>query len=144
MWLVEVVMRLNIGLMADTTCELLWLDQLLCAFLITPTAPAKLYCDNKSALHIASNLVFHERTKHVENDCHVVRDQLKSGFLKTFHVDTQNQHADFSLSLWLLSLSLVEDVYLKPLSFFYVFEDLQWCSSSTFGSRLRLEGVYYV
>lgn len=107
--------------MADTTCELLWLDQLLRAFLITPTAPAKLYCDSKSALHIAYNPVFHERTKHVENDCHVVCDRLKSGFLKTFHVDTQNQHGDIftkplasALFHYLLSKMSISSLYLSP------------------------------
>lgn len=80
--------------MADATRELLWLHQLLLDFQVTPTAAAKLFCDNKSALHIASNPVFHERTKHIEVDCHIVRDQLKKGFLNTLHIGTQNQHAD--------------------------------------------------
>ncbi|CAA7054923.1 unnamed protein product [Microthlaspi erraticum] len=79
--------------MALATCELLWLNQLLRDMKITPTAPAKLFCDNKSAMHIASNPVFHERTKHIEVDCHTVRDQVKNGFMKLFHVANENQHA---------------------------------------------------
>lgn len=80
--------------LVDTTCELLWLNQLLLDFHTPPTAPAKLFCDNKSALHLASNPVFHERTKHIEAECLKVRDQLKISFLKTLHVGTANQHAD--------------------------------------------------
>lgn len=79
---------------ALATCELIWINQLLRDLLVTITGPAKLYCDNKSAIHIATNPVFHERTKHIEIDCHTVRDQIKAGRLKTFHVSTGNQLAD--------------------------------------------------
>lgn len=52
--------------------ELLWPNQLLLDFHVTPIASAKLFFDNKSAMHIVSNIVFHERTKHLEVDCHAV------------------------------------------------------------------------
>lgn len=80
--------------MALTTCELIWLQQLLTDLRVTVTTGAKLFCDNKSAMHIAINPVFHERTKHIEVDCHTVRDQVKHGFLTLHHVSSSNQHAD--------------------------------------------------
>jgi len=35
--------------------------------------PVKLYGDNKVVIHIVENTMFHERTKHIEVDCHIVR-----------------------------------------------------------------------
>ena len=35
-----------------------------------------LWCDNVSTLAIASNLVFHARTKHIEVDYHFVRERV--------------------------------------------------------------------
>jgi hypothetical protein len=73
-------------------CELQWLSYLLADLHITCVRGPMLYCDNQSAIHIASNPVFHERTKHLEIDCHFVRDKLHSGVFRLLPISTKVQH----------------------------------------------------
>ena len=60
----------------------------------------KLTCDNQTALHIASNPIFHERTKHIEIDCHFISEKVASGCMATNFVNSNDQLADiFTKSL---------------------------------------------
>ena len=86
--------------LADTTSELLWLRWLLTDLGVSTSSATPLYCDNQSAIHIAHNDVFHERTKHIDIDCHFIRYHLVHGALKLFSVSSKYQLADiFTKSL---------------------------------------------
>ncbi|RVW65310.1 Retrovirus-related Pol polyprotein from transposon RE1 [Vitis vinifera] len=86
--------------MALATCELIWLRHLLWELRFGKDEQMKLICDNQAALHIASNPVFHERTKHIEVDCHFIREKIASGCVATSFVNSNDQLADiFTKSL---------------------------------------------
>lgn len=80
--------------MAATTSELMWLRRLLADLSLSHSQPMLLHCDNQSALRIAANPVLHERTKHIEIDCHFIHEHLQSGTIATQYVSTQFQLAD--------------------------------------------------
>ncbi|XP_024199917.1 uncharacterized mitochondrial protein AtMg00810-like [Rosa chinensis] len=74
--------------------ELTWLGFLLQDLGVLQSKPALLYCDNKAVLHIAANPVFHERTRHIEMDCHYIRDKIQDGSVVTKFVSSPHQLAD--------------------------------------------------
>lgn len=80
--------------MVDTVTEIIWLRELLTTLGAdcSPTIP--LHCDNLSAIHLSINLVFHERTKHVASDCHLICDEIVRGIISTLHVSITVQLAD--------------------------------------------------
>ncbi|KAL0385511.1 UNVERIFIED_CONTAM: Copia protein [Sesamum radiatum] len=86
--------------MASAVCELQWVSYILTDFRVPIATPIPFWCDNQAALHITANPVFHERTKHLDIDCHVVRDQYKAGFILPSFVSSKFQLADiFTKSL---------------------------------------------
>ncbi|XP_019151901.1 PREDICTED: uncharacterized protein LOC109148622 [Ipomoea nil] len=80
--------------LATTSYEIQWLIYLLAEFGVVHSEAVAIYCDSKSAVAIAENPVFHERTKHIELDCHLIREKLHKGLIRLFHIPSEKQLAD--------------------------------------------------
>ena len=76
--------------LADTTSEFLWLQWLLKDLGVSTSSTTVHCCDNQSAIHITHNDVFHERTKHIEIDCHFICYHLVHGALKLISVSSKD------------------------------------------------------
>ncbi|GLT30427.1 hypothetical protein SLA2020_052260 [Shorea laevis] len=80
--------------MASIVSELLWLKGLLKTLGLDTSQPMQLHCDSQAAIHIATNQVFHECTKHIELDCRFIRHWIQVGVIKTSHVRSNLQVVD--------------------------------------------------
>ncbi|PON49541.1 hypothetical protein PanWU01x14_229530, partial [Parasponia andersonii] len=80
--------------MASTTCEIVWLRWLFADMGVFLSRPTPLYCDNKSVIQIAHNLVFHEQTKYIKIDNHIVCHYYQIGTLILLFVSYTIQIAD--------------------------------------------------
>lgn len=84
--------ELEYRIVATVTSEIVWLVALLKNFGFVDKQPASLYSDNKTctALFIATNPIFHEKTKYIDIDCRLIREKIQDGVIKTFHVPTRH------------------------------------------------------
>ncbi|XXG76452.1 hypothetical protein AAC387_Pa08g0799 [Persea americana] len=80
--------------MASASEEIVWHRRLLREFGAFPLNPAPLYADNTNAFRIATNTVYHERTKHIEIDYHFIRQQLVTDVISLPYVSSHKQLAD--------------------------------------------------
>ena len=79
----------------STACsEIVWLHGILSELGFSQPNPTPLYADNTSAIQIAANPVYHEHTKHIEVDCHFIREALESHIISLPYISTTLQIAN--------------------------------------------------
>lgn len=79
--------------LANVAAKLVWLHSFCSELGISVTLPSKLWSDNKSALALASNPAFHDRTQHVEIDVHFIREKVHVKEIDVGFVPSKNQVA---------------------------------------------------
>jgi hypothetical protein len=81
--------------------EAVWLQKLLSGLFGLKLEATYIWCDNRSYMKLLENLVFHDRSKHIEINYHYIRDMVQKGAVRLQYVTTEEQ---------------VVDVLTKPLS----------------------------
>ena len=89
---------------ARTACELTWVRRLVQELGDVFTGLMEMYCDNEASMHISKNHIFHERTKHIEVECHYVREKI---------VGTENEPPSIE-PVWVKTTVQVADILTKP------------------------------
>ncbi|XP_020270504.1 uncharacterized protein LOC109845645 [Asparagus officinalis] len=75
-------------------CQGLWLRSLISEVIGSEPKPVTLFVDNKSAIALMKNPVFHGRSKHIDTRFHFIRECVERGQIKVEFVSTSEQRAD--------------------------------------------------
>jgi len=79
---------------ATIACEVVRSQKLLLDLGKLVDALVVIYCDNISSILLATNLVYHARTKHIEVHYHFIRENVLTKEIDLIHVNTKNQVAN--------------------------------------------------
>uniref|UniRef100_A0A3Q7ITP7 Reverse transcriptase Ty1/copia-type domain-containing protein n=1 Tax=Solanum lycopersicum TaxID=4081 RepID=A0A3Q7ITP7_SOLLC len=80
--------------MANFVAEVVWIVSLFKELGEEIETSVIVHSDSKSTIQIATNPLNHERTKHIELDCHFIREKIQKGVIETRHLSTKEQIAD--------------------------------------------------
>ncbi|GJU36772.1 ribonuclease H-like domain-containing protein [Tanacetum coccineum] len=89
-----IVLKLNIGDVANVVAETAWLHNLLQELHTPPMSATLVYSDNVSAVYLSANSLQHQLTKHIEIDIPFVRDMVAMAHIRVLHVSSRYQYAD--------------------------------------------------
>ena len=76
------------------SCEAVWLRKPLSDLFDLQLDATCIYCDNQSCVKLSENLVFHDKSKHINIKYHYIRDMVQRGAVKIQYVVTEEQIAD--------------------------------------------------
>ncbi|KAK2987979.1 hypothetical protein RJ640_011242 [Escallonia rubra] len=79
---------------AIATCQAIWLRRIFHDFGQKQERKTELFCDNKSAIAMAKNPVFHSRTRHIALKYHFIREAIEEGEIELEFCRSEEQVAD--------------------------------------------------
>jgi len=92
---------------AASVCQSIWLSNIMTQIGFNLDIPIKIYVDNVSAINLAKNSIFHQRSKHIDIRYHFLLDQVGKNMIKLEYCRSEDQIAD------ILTKSLKIDVFIK-------------------------------
>eukprot|EP00253_Pinus_taeda_P001493 PITA_01493 len=81
------------------SCEFVWLRKFFRELFEQVLDTTIIYCDNKSGIRLEKNLVFHDKSKHIEIKYHYISDMVQRGAVRLHHISIDDQIADILTKL---------------------------------------------
>ena len=66
----------------SASCEAIWLQKLMSGLFDMDLDTTMIICDNQSRIKMTNNLVFHDKSKHIEIRYFYIRDMVQKGAIK--------------------------------------------------------------
>eukprot|EP00253_Pinus_taeda_P004327 PITA_04327 len=76
------------------SCEAVWLRKLFSELFGHVLDTTMIFCDNQSGIRLSENLMFHDRSKHIDIRYHFIWDMVQLGAIRLQHIGTDDQVAD--------------------------------------------------
>ena len=75
-------------------CEGMWMRKLLSRLFEHELEAIVVHCDNQSGIRLSENLVFHDRSKHIDIKYHFLGDFVQRGTIQLEYIQTDEQVVD--------------------------------------------------
>ena len=66
----------------STSCEAIWIQKVMLGLFNLELDTTLILCDNQSCIKMTENLVFHDRSKHIEIIYFYIQDMMQKGAIK--------------------------------------------------------------
>ena len=74
-------------------CEIIWMRKILVGLFGSHLEPTVIYCDNQSCIKLSVNLVFQDRSKHIDIRYNHIRDCVQRKIMLLSYIPTEDQDA---------------------------------------------------
>ena len=78
---------------STTSCEAIWLRKLLVNLFRRNMEATRIMYDNQSCIKLSKNLVFHDRSKHIDIRCHFFRECVQQEVVQLIYTPTREEVA---------------------------------------------------
>jgi len=79
---------------SQATCEVIWMRKILVGLFDQQMDLIVIYCDNQSCIKLSENLVFHDRSKHIDIRYHHLKDCVLRRIMLLDYIPSKEQDAD--------------------------------------------------